>query len=76
MRIVLIDDEVVIVNGIKNMILRLRERKDEVFAFTDFSNLLQFLEKTPCDLLISDICMEAYDGFQVIEEIKQKGFWL
>jgi len=73
MRIVLIDDEVVIVNGIKNMISRLRQNKDEVFAFTDFTELLNFLEKTPCDLLISDICMETCDGFQVIENIKQKG---
>lgn len=73
MRIVLIDDEVVIVNGLKNMIARLRPNMDEISAFTEFPDLLHFLEVNPCDLLISDICMENCDGFHVIEQIKQKG---
>ena len=73
MRIALIDDEVVIVNGVNNMIARLRGGRDEVSAFTDFAELLRFLESHSCDLLISDICMENCDGFQVIEQVKKRG---
>ena len=73
MRIVLIDDEVIIVNGIKSIISRIRENRDEIYAFSDFCEMLAFVQKNPCDLLITDICMEEKDGFSVIEQVKATG---
>ena len=73
MRIVLIDDEVVIVNGIKKMISRLRNNVDEIYAFSDLNALLDFFKDNTCDLLITDIRMEESDGFEVIEKVKALG---
>lgn len=43
-----------------------------VDVFTDGHNLIESLEKTDPDLLISDIDMPKMDGFELIEEVQNK----
>ncbi len=73
MKIVLIDDEVIIVNGIKKMIMRLRNNVDDIHTFTESDALFEFFKENTCDLLITDIRMEDNDGFRVIEKVKTLG---
>lgn len=70
-KVVIVDDEYIVVNGIKAMIAR--EQMDfEVigFAYDGIEGLKTIIEKQP-DLVISDIRMPGMDGLSLIEEAKE-----
>jgi len=72
MKITLVDDEQLIVEGLKKIISR-RFLEAEIRAFTDPAKALETLEKSPGDLLITDIRMPGMTGLQLIQKAKEAG---
>lgn len=70
-KVVIVDDEYIVVNGIKAMIAR--EKMDfEVtgFAYDGIDGLKTIIEHQP-DLVITDIRMPGMDGLSLIEEARE-----
>lgn len=72
MKITLVDDEQLIVEGLKKIISR-RFPKAEISSFTDPAKALEALVKSPGDLLITDIRMPEMTGLQLIQKAKEAG---
>lgn len=70
MRIVLVDDHGIILDGIKSILL---ERKDMevVFNATRAEDALHFLKSNHADLLITDFNMPGMDGLTLIHTVKR-----
>ena len=68
-RIMLIDDEEVIHNVIKNI---LKGDKYEIFSMYDGTSAIKDISKIKPDLVITDITMPGKDGLEVCKEIKSK----
>lgn len=66
-KIMLIDDEEVIHNVIKNA---LKEDKYEIFSIYDGTSAMRDINKVKPDLVITDITMPGKDGLQVCMEVK------
>lgn len=74
-RIMLVDDERIVLNGIKRMIedeLELEFPVDIITA-TNVPQALELLESFSPDLLLTDIRMPIMDGFDLIRKIREKG---
>ena len=66
-RVVIVDDEYIVVNGIKAMIAREKMDFEVVgFAYDGIEGLRVILEEKP-DLVITDIRMPGMDGLSLIE---------
>jgi len=70
-RILFVDDDSTILQGLRRMLRPMRDEWD-----TDFANsgqqALQTMEKTPFDLVVSDMRMPGMDGAQLLNEVKNK----
>ena len=70
-RVVIVDDEYIVVNGIKAMIAREKMDFEVVgFAYDGIEGLRVILEEKP-DLVITDIRMPGMDGLSLIEEARE-----
>lgn len=70
-RVVVVDDEYIVVAGIKAMIAREKMDFEVVgFAYDGIEGLKVILEEKP-DLVISDIRMPGMDGLSLIEEARE-----
>lgn len=72
MKIVLVDDEQLIVDGLKKIISR-QFPNIETAAFTDPFKALDALKNNPADLLITDIRMPEMTGLQLIRQVREAG---
>ncbi len=72
MRILLVDDEQLIVNGLKKIISR-QFPDVETRGFTDPVQALEELKADPAFLLITDIRMPRMTGLQLIQEAREAG---
>lgn len=70
-RILFVDDEVSILNGIRNALRRERHRWDMVFV-TSAAAALDEMARAPFDLCISDMRMPVIDGADLLAQIKQR----
>lgn len=55
------------------MIAILKEARAEVASATDAGEALEFLERQPFDVLVSDIGLPGMDGYQLIRAIRDNG---
>ncbi len=69
--ILVIDDEQLIIDSVKK-ILSLEDYK--VHGTLKATDGLKLLEKEEFDLIISDIMMPDFDGFQLLDEVNKRGF--
>ena len=71
-KVFLVEDEIIIRNGIKNSINWEMHGYDFVGEASDGEECLQKLEKVKPDVLLLDINMPKLNGIEVLEEIKRK----
>ena len=69
-RILIAEDERAIAKALE---LKLKNTGYEVDVATDGKNALDLVSQNKYDLLILDLVMPNVDGFQVLEELKNKG---
>ena len=67
-KIIVVDDDVIMLQAIKNM---LTNNGCEVFATTDAQDALDTIEEEDYDLIISDIMMPYVSGIELLSSIKQ-----
>jgi len=66
-RIAVLDD-----NGDIRLLLRAALKRDYiVHDFDNAAELLEFLEREPCDLIVSDLSLPNVDGFDFISALKK-----
>jgi len=73
MKIVIIDDEAVICNGIKNMVENSGMDWEVYEIYTDAEEALEFCDWDRVDLLLSDINMPEIDGLTLVDTLKERG---
>lgn len=74
-KIMLVDDERIVLNGIKRMIEEELELEFpvEIITATNVPQALELLDSFCPDLLLTDIRMPILDGFDLIRKIREKG---
>ena len=70
-RILVVDDERIERNGIKMLLKRFfsKEMQMEIFEAANGKAALEFLEKQPIDILITDVKMPFMDGIELIQTV-------
>ncbi|MBK8473956.1 MAG: response regulator [Sphingobacteriales bacterium] len=68
MKIIVVDDDVIMLQAIKNM---LAKNGYQVFATTDAQDALDTIREEPFDLVISDIMMPYISGIELLGAIKK-----
>lgn len=69
-RILFVDDEPRILEGLQNMLRRQRSQWDMVFALGG-ENALEALEKSAFDVIVTDMRMPGIDGAALLREVQQ-----
>lgn len=69
--VVIADDEVSILNGLKNNVRWEEFGMDLVGMASNGQNALELLRQHEADLLITDVCMPGMDGLELISEAKK-----
>jgi HD-like signal output (HDOD) protein len=70
-RILFVDDEPNLLEGLKRMLRPMRHEWDMSFA-PGGQEALAFLEHTPADVVVSDVRMPTMNGIQLLTEVKQR----
>jgi HD-like signal output (HDOD) protein/CheY-like chemotaxis protein len=69
-RILFVDDEPRILDGLKRMLHSMRREWEMAFA-TSGQQALEILDSKPFDVIISDMRMPGMDGHQLLEKVRQ-----
>ena len=75
MNILIVDDERIILQGLKACIEGIREVKCFVETATNARQALQRMEACPVDLLLTDIEMPCGNGLELIEKASKRGLY-
>lgn len=70
LKIFIVDDEPIVREGIKNTIAWHEYGFEIVGEAADGAEALEQIEQVCPDIVITDICMEAYDGLRLISELR------
>ena len=70
-RILFVDDDSTILQGLRRMLRPMRDEWETVFANSG-QQALKVMEETPFDLVVSDMRMPVMDGAQLLNEVKNK----
>lgn len=73
MRIMIVDDEPLILTGIENIIISEFGESVEIVKAFDGINALQKLKHFSPDLIITDICMPEVSGLELIDKVSKSG---
>lgn len=74
MKIMIVDDERLILLGLKSCIEKIEEVKCKVYTASSAQQALETLELTPVDVLITDIEMPGMSGLDLIERCMRKNY--
>jgi HD-like signal output (HDOD) protein/ActR/RegA family two-component response regulator len=69
-RILFVDDEPKVLDGLKRMLHGMRREWEMAFA-TSGQEVLEILRAKPFDVLISDMRMPGMDGYQLLDKVRQ-----
>lgn len=70
-RILFVDDEPLVLNGLQRTLRKMRDEWDLTFA-SSAPEALAILDKNPMDVIISDMKMPEMNGSQLLAEVKQR----
>ena len=70
-RILFVDDEENILQGLRRLLRPLRKEWEMRFA-SDGHTALKMLEESPCDVLVSDMRMPGMNGVRLLEEVRAR----
>jgi HD-like signal output (HDOD) protein len=70
-RVVFVDDESFVLDGIRRMLRHYRKKWDMEF-FSDGESALKAIESRPCDVIVSDIQMPGLDGITLLSIVNEK----
>jgi HD-like signal output (HDOD) protein len=70
-RILFVDDEPNLLEGLKRMLRPMRQEWDMIFA-SGGQEALACLEHTPADVVVSDVRMPVINGIRLLTEVKQR----
>lgn len=70
-RILFVDDEPLVLNGLQRTLRKMRNVWDITFA-TSAAEVLQILDRNPMDVIISDMKMPEMDGSQLLAQVKKR----
>jgi putative nucleotidyltransferase with HDIG domain len=70
-RIIFVDDEPNVIDGLRRMLRPLRQHWDLAFA-TSGSEALELMEQRACDVIVSDMRMPGMDGRQLLTEVEKR----
>lgn len=73
-RVLIVDDEPSILEGVKKLIHWEELGIAEVLLATSGEEALRMLEDTSIQILITDICMKPMSGLELIQEIKRRNY--
>jgi len=71
LRIIFVDDEPNVLNGLRRMLRSMRNQWDMAFA-DGGQKALDALSKTPFDVIVSDMRMPGIDGSQLLNKVKEQ----
>lgn len=69
-KIIIVDDEIRQCRGLQNLLRRQYENL-EIQIFTSASDALNYIEKEPPEIVITDICMPNMSGLEMTDSIKK-----
>ncbi|MBW1802965.1 MAG: HDOD domain-containing protein [Deltaproteobacteria bacterium] len=69
-QIIFVDDEPMILQGLRRMLRGMRHEWDMVFALGG-PEALEFMAKNPFDVIVSDMRMPDMDGAQLLDKVKK-----
>jgi two-component system response regulator YesN len=72
MRLMIVDDEILVRIGLKTMIPMSEERYEVVGEASNGQEALALLEQTPCDIVLTDIRMPEMDGLELLRHIHER----
>lgn len=70
-KILFVDDEVMILQGLKRMLRPMRDSWEMAFAVSGFE-ALELMAKQPFDVVVSDMRMREMDGAELLGQVKKK----
>lgn len=70
-RIVFVDDEQAVLDGLRNLLRKRRQEWDMSFALGGRAGLAE-LERAPCDVIVTDMRMPGLDGPALLEIVKER----
>lgn len=70
-KVVIAEDELPLLRGLKNMIEGQNSRFKVVFSAKNGKEAVDYIEETPIDVLITDINMPIMDGLEVLKYMSQ-----
>ena len=74
-RILIVDDEEVIVNGLYSMLSNFNTMELDVYKAYSGEEAIQWLARTRMDIVLTDIHMPEINGLQLLKEIKTRWPW-
>ena len=73
MRVVIVEDEDVIRNGLSNLVCKINNDIEVVATVNNGSDAIEKINRTRPDLVITDIKMPKLDGLEMLNQLKAKG---
>jgi len=71
-RILIVDDELFILNGLTAMVKEANFAESEVYKAASSSEALNWLQRTTIDVVLTDICMPGMDGLELQRRIHRQ----
>ena len=70
-RILFVDDEQLVLDGLRRMLRPMR--RDWDMAFVDSGeDALRLMDETPCDVIVSDMRMPGMDGLELLNRVRER----
>lgn len=75
LRLLVVDDEDQIVDWMYELFKTSMSYEMDVFKAYSGSEALEWLNRTPIDIVLTDICMPGMDGLQLLKKVKERWPW-